>query len=255
MIANYHTHTWRCNHASGTEEAYVQTALDAGLRILGFSDHSPYFFPGDYYSRFRMRPEQLQDYCDTVRELRQIYRGDIEIPLGLELEYYPKFLPKLLPFLRDHGIEYCLLGQHFLGNEVHEQYCGTPTGERAILEQYCRQSMEAMQTGLFTYFAHPDLLNFQGDRRIYREHMGRMCREAADTGTVLELNLLGLREGRNYPNPLFWELAAEAGCSVILGCDAHTPQNVQDPNAEKLARNMLEDLGLTPLDTIALRKI
>ena len=45
MIANYHTHTTRCRHASGTEEAYVQAAIQGGLEILGFSDHTPYWFP------------------------------------------------------------------------------------------------------------------------------------------------------------------------------------------------------------------
>lgn len=54
MIANYHTHTPRCNHAQGSEQEYVDAALSAGLKILGFSDHTPYFFPGDYYSTFRM---------------------------------------------------------------------------------------------------------------------------------------------------------------------------------------------------------
>ena len=45
MIANLHTHTPRCRHASGTEEEYVRCALDAGLQTLGFSDHTPYPFP------------------------------------------------------------------------------------------------------------------------------------------------------------------------------------------------------------------
>lgn len=31
MIANYHTHTWRCGHAEGTEQVYVDRALE---RIL-----------------------------------------------------------------------------------------------------------------------------------------------------------------------------------------------------------------------------
>ena len=61
MIANYHTHTPRCNHARGGEEEYIQNAVAGGLEILGFADHSPYWFTGagDYYSTFRMRPEAL----------------------------------------------------------------------------------------------------------------------------------------------------------------------------------------------------
>lgn len=42
MIANYHTHTWRCMHAEGAEEAYVRQAIRRGLHTLGFSDHTPY---------------------------------------------------------------------------------------------------------------------------------------------------------------------------------------------------------------------
>ena len=30
MIANFHTHTSRCNHASGTDREYVEAAIEAG---------------------------------------------------------------------------------------------------------------------------------------------------------------------------------------------------------------------------------
>ena len=30
--ANYHTHTARCGHAIGTDEEYVQAAIQAGLK-------------------------------------------------------------------------------------------------------------------------------------------------------------------------------------------------------------------------------
>ena len=48
MIANYHTHTHRCNHAVGREEDYVKEALKVGLKLLGWADHTPYLFPGGY---------------------------------------------------------------------------------------------------------------------------------------------------------------------------------------------------------------
>ena len=31
MIANYHTHTWRCHHAGGTERQYIESAIAAGI--------------------------------------------------------------------------------------------------------------------------------------------------------------------------------------------------------------------------------
>ena len=46
MIANYHTHTHRCNHAIGRERDYIENALSGNLEVLGFADHTPYIFPG-----------------------------------------------------------------------------------------------------------------------------------------------------------------------------------------------------------------
>lgn len=255
MIANYHTHTWRCNHATGREEDYVRNAIERKFELLGFSDHTPYIFSGDYYSHFRMRMDQFSDYCNTVRLLQKKYADQIQIPLGVELEYYPAFFPKLLPILRDSGIEYMLLGQHFVGNEIGEHYSGSPTAEESILKRYCHQAMDAMQSGLFTYFAHPDLINFRGDEKTYRENMRRLCIEAKSCGIPLEINMLGKWSGRQYPNHRFWELAAEEGCNVILGCDAHAPEHLLKQETEQQLLDMVQALGLHLLEKTELRTI
>ena len=255
MIANYHTHTHRCNHAIGREEEYVKEALEAGLEILGWADHTPYLFPDGYYSRFRMRPIQLPGYIRTVQELQTKYAGQIEMPIGLETEYYPKHFEKLIEFLEDHPIDYLILGQHFVGNEYDAVYSGLVTEDREVVKQYCRQSMEAMNTGLFTYFAHPDLIHYAGDRKFYMDTVRPMCAEAKSCGMPLEINLLGIREGRHYPNRYFWEMAAEEGCEVILGCDAHLPKAVNDPKSERAALALAKELGLKVLPRVALRSI
>ncbi|MGN1132610.1 MAG: PHP domain-containing protein, partial [Ruminococcus sp.] len=41
MMYNLHTHTYRCNHASGADRAYVEYAIKAGIKVLGISDHCP----------------------------------------------------------------------------------------------------------------------------------------------------------------------------------------------------------------------
>ena len=255
LIANYHTHTPRCNHASGTEEGYVRAALNAGMKILGFSDHTPYLFPQGYYSNFRMRPEQLPDYVRTVLALRDRYADRIDIRLGVECEFYPKHFADTLSLLRDNQVEYLILGQHFTGNEYDAPYGGRATTREEELARYTSQSMEAMNTGLFTYFAHPDLHHFLGDRRYYQEQARALCREANSCGMPLELNLLGIREEKWYPNPLFWEVAGEENCRVILGCDAHAPSALDHPGAMGEAEKLIHTYGLKVTDTVALRSI
>ena len=255
MIANYHTHTPRCRHAEGTEAEYAQAALNCGMEILGFSDHTPYWFPGDYYSHMRMYPNELEEYCDAVRNTQKQYADKLQIHLGLEVEYYPAYFAEVLRRAQDQGIEYFLLGQHWVGSEIGEPYCGAATGEELLLKRYCDQVIEAMQTGLFTYVAHPDLINFVGDPKTYRQHIHRICREAKSCGIPLEINLLGLKTGRNYPNRLFWEVAAEEGCHCVIGCDAHQPYAIGDRGAEEKALAWVRELELTLLPKVALRSI
>ena len=255
MIANYHSHTWRCNHANGTEREYVENAIKAGLKIMGFSDHSPYIFPEGYHSWFRMGIDQLEGYANTILALRKEFAGQIEIPLGLELEYYPDLLPRLLPVLRDYPLDYVILGQHFVGNEINDHYSGDHADDKHLLERYADQTIEALQTGLFTYFAHPDLLFYEGDTKFYQEQARRICREAKSCGIPLEINLLGIRKGKHYPRPLFWEAAAEEGCDVILGRDAHEPDAVLQNEPLEQAMELVHRFDLHLIDTVTLRKV
>lgn len=255
MIANYHTHTPRCNHAWGTEAEYVERALEAGLQILGFSDHSPYIFPGTYYSRFRMRPEKLEEYVSAVLAVRKAYEGRIQIPLGLELEYYPGHLPNLLPLLKDQPLDYLILGQHFVSHEIHDHYSGHPTADKTHMIRFCDTVIDAMHSGLFTYFAHPDILNYVGeDHPFWRDQVRRICREAKQCGIPLEINLLGMLELKHYPNNRFWEIAAEEGCDVILGRDAHEPDQLLMEDFENRGLAIVRNYGLNLLDTVPLRK-
>lgn len=253
MIANYHTHTVRCGHAEGLDEEYVKKALEAGLKILGFSDHTPYPFEAGYYSRIRMRPEELKEYTQSVLALRQKYAGQIQLPLGVEIEYFPQFWKEQLSMLRDAGVEYLLLGQHWALYEDGGYYSGKATDREDLLADYCRSVRDAMQTGAITYIAHPDIFHFVGDERVYQRHMRALCRDAKSCGMPLEINLHGIDVGKHYPVHRFWELAAQEGCQVVFGSDAHVPESLADTKPEAAVQAMVKELGLELLQTVPLQ--
>lgn len=252
MFANYHTHTWRCRHANGTERQYIDQALAAGVRILGFSDHAPCPFPGDYYSDYRMFLDQTEEYFATLTALKREYAGQLELHIGVEAEYYPALFEGMLELLRQYPCEYMLLGQHFLENEDTGEYVYLPSSDPGALRRYVDQTLAGLRTGLFTCLAHPDLFRWTGDREAYVREMTRLCRETKKLDTVLEYNLLGHWDRRTYPNPAFWEIAAREGNRVILGVDAHSPQALNRPDPEREAREFLSGLGITPLERLEL---
>ena len=64
MRSNYHTHTYRCNHATGTIEDYVKEAIKANIDEIGISDHLPH--PGKNIDNYhRMAYEDLEDLGAT----------------------------------------------------------------------------------------------------------------------------------------------------------------------------------------------
>lgn len=257
MIANYHTHTVLCRHAKGDIHEYVDTAIQNGLKILGFSDHvacdlSAY----GHHSRYRMEVSEIPQYISMVQSVRKEYAGQIRILLGYECEYYPLVFCQVLDRITEYECDYLILGQHFTFNEFDGVWSNAPTEDPAVLRQYVDQVIAAMGTGKFSYVAHPDLIHYVGpDHDLYLGEMSRLCRAARELDVPLEINCLGLSEGRQYPRADFWELVAQEGCRVILGSDAHRPEAVGNPEIVARAMDFAAGLGLTPIEALDLRPV
>ena len=225
---NYHTHTFRCRHARGSDEEFVQAAIAAGFETLGFSDHCPWPYPDGYVSGIRMTPDQLPGYCASLARLREKYAGQIRICIGLECEYSPVLDTAEEELFAAQPLDYRILAQHFLYAESEKHYVGEPTTDEAVLARYVDLCLEALETGRYLYLAHPDLCNFVGDEKIFRRHYLRLCEWMARHNYPAEVNILGLSTNRHYPTERFLHIAAEAGCKGIIGIDAHFPAALLD---------------------------
>ena len=60
---NYHTHTYRCKHATGDVIDYAKAAIEADLTTLGMSDHAA--LPDNRWNNVRMSMLELDDYEDV----------------------------------------------------------------------------------------------------------------------------------------------------------------------------------------------
>ena len=245
MNFNYHTHTKRCSHASGEDEDYVLTAIENGVLRMGFSDHIPFVFPDGTEAQYRVPMAKAAEYAASVRGLAEKYRDKIELKLGFEAEYYSEHFSTMLDFSRKIGADYLILGQHFIYNS---RYSGFPTSRAnddcELLSDYVDSVIEGMASGYFTYVAHPDIFNFVGAKELYVKQIRRLVLESRRLGIPLEINCLGIREGRHYPSELFWRIVGELGAPVTVGFDSHSSAAAYDAASFEVAMKMCRDLSL-----------
>ncbi|HBI59863.1 MAG TPA: histidinol phosphate phosphatase [Lachnospiraceae bacterium] len=250
MLANYHTHTARCKHAEGEDREYVESAIQAGIKILGFSDHCPWPFPDSYVSGIRMAPSDLDDYFYSLETLKKEYKKELTIYIGFEAEYDSFLNDAQEALLSDYPLDYMILGQHFLGTESDSFYTGSPTSDEAILKDYVDLTIQGMQTGKYLYLAHPDLINYTGPDEIYEKYMLRLCSYLKEKDIPIEINLLGLWTHRNYTSKRFLSIAQKAGNSAVLGIDAHAPEQLENFSAEELGISLCWEFGLPLLEKL-----
>lgn len=259
MQYNYHTHTKRCHHASGSDEAYVKAAIENGYDVLGFADHCAWRFENPKFkSGMRMREDEIYDYVSNIRFLQEKYKDKIKILLGYEVEYLEKYWPWMCETLEKFKFDYIILGHHFSGDEDGGTYNGglkTPEQIRQYGDDVCK----AMETNMLSYVAHPDLfmmgyINFDD---VAKEVSLKIIRKSIETGVPIEYNLLGLSHSANlgrtaYPHPEFWKLAGQEGATALIGVDAHDPKHLAKTKLRLESMELLENLGVKLTENISL---
>lgn len=238
FTANWHTHTARCKHASGQVADYCRAAVAAGLRTLGFSDHTP--FPGDNrWFGVRMAMAELDGYRRDIEAAREAFPS-LLLPIGLECEY----LPELDAFYHDdllgrQGMEYLVGAVHWFPyrGAWPSAHSRETANDPAALAAFADHSIACLRSGLFRFLAHPDgfgmFYDTWDDETLA---ISRAIAQAAhDCKVPLEINAYGLRKPHMttpqgvrpvYPWEPFWEVAAACDAPVVVNADAHRPEDV-----------------------------
>lgn len=262
MKANYHTHTRRCMHAAGSDEDYIKSAIKGGYEVLGFSDHTPWKYASDFEAHMRMPVSQLDDYVTSISKLREKYKDQIKILIGLECEYFEQYMPWLKQTILDYKLDYVILGNHYYKTDESRIYFGRSCKDEEMLNIYVDEAIKAFKTGLYSYLAHPDLFmraypNFDD---ICAFASRRLCLAAKEYDIPLEYNLCGLAYNKQmhceeYPHHSFWEIAADVGNRCIIGVDAHDNLDLEHDDLRMEGYRYLRSLGLTVEDKIDIKDI
>ena len=241
MKVDLHNHTTRCNHAEGTEEEYVQAAIEAGTKAFGFSEHAPMNFD----EKYRMRFEQMDEYTDVIKKLHNRYADQIEILLGYEVDYLPGHMDKRV---LEADVDYLIGSVHFLDKwgfdnpEFIREYEDKNIDD--IWEKYFQAVAEMAQTKLFDIVGHIDLIKvfkFMPSKDIMT--FATPALEAIKKADMtIEINTAGYRKpcAEPYPSKQILQKAYELEIPITFGSDAHAPDQVafHSDEAEQLAKEV-----------------
>ena len=189
----------------------------------------------EFFDDWRMPISDFPRYLEMVEEAR----ADVpQIPIRLALEC--DFLPGQESWIEKQAtmapFDYLIGSVHYIApgwdvdNPKHLSRWRDSGAVEHIWERYWQLYAQMIRTGLFDFYAHPDLpkkfgLRPEGDLRHYYEPT---IQALADTKSVFEVSTAGLRkEVREiYPSRQFLEMAFAADIPIVISSDSHAPGEV-----------------------------
>ncbi|MFO7951197.1 MAG: histidinol-phosphatase HisJ family protein [Bacillota bacterium] len=233
-MIDYHLHTARCCHATGSLLDYLAEAERKGIDEVGFADHFPLDLLGfQPRNQVTMDSCELAEYIAEIEELK-ITASNLTLKLGIEIDYLPGTEEKLEKLLEKYSFDFVIGSIHFMDrwDFTHPDYANDYRNHdlEKLYRQYFNLVWSACKSGLFDIIGHIDVIKKfgyrpEGDLDYLRSETARLLK---NTGICFELNTAGRDApvGEFYPDRRLIEICFAEGVPVTMGSDAHAPEQV-----------------------------
>ncbi|AXE19914.1 histidinol phosphatase [Runella rosea] len=242
MLTNYHSHSHYCD-GKGSPEQQVQGALAQGLRAFGFSSHCPVPFE----NQWSMKAERLDEYLAETRALQAKYEGQIELYVGLEVDFIPEMVgPSDFPML-----DFCVGSVHYVGlnqfgqpweidgSSVEFLEClDTVYGGdiQKVIQKYYGIIRQMVETDPPQVVGHLDKIKmhnaarhlFDESESWYVAEVEQTLQAIAKAGITTEINTRGnYKRGLElYPSPWIINRMNELNIPICINSDSHRPEEI-----------------------------
>lgn len=236
-MSNFHTHTVYCD-GNDTPEALVLEAIRLGCPSIGFSGHSFTEFDQSYC----MSRERTEEYKREVRALKEKYRGQIEILLGVEQDYYSEEPTDEYDYVIG-SVHYILKdGVYLTVDWTREQqeedvkiyyggdfYAYAEDYYKIVADIYRKTKCDIVgHFDLITKFNQDDALFDTKDER-YRNAALAAVHALLKTSAAFEINTGAIARGLRtepYPAKFILDEIYREGGEVLITSDCHAKENL-----------------------------
>lgn len=243
-LTNYHSHTSFCDGKADVEDFIVE-AIRRGFYSYGVSTHAPL----PYHTHWSMDMEDTKSYIDRILELKKKYESDIEIYLGMEIDYLNESHNPGSEFFKSLPLDYRIGSVHLLEDKdgiirdidvkpdkfkllVDESFEGDIKG---VVSKYFEKKKKMILEGGFDFLGHCDKISLnasQYDADILNQDWYKKMIEdyfifIAEMKMMIEINTKGFAGfGLLFPNENNFKYIKDLSIPVVVNSDAHLPENV-----------------------------
>lgn len=230
-------------------EDFVRFAIAKRLKKYGFSSHSPLPF----HTSWNMDLDNLPYFKAEFYRLKEKYKNEIELSIGLEMDYiHNVFGANNNTLYSTDDLDYKISSIHYLdplpeggffcvdGNFFDFQKNLKTLYNNDIKEvarRFFEISRAMIEQGGFDIVGHLDKISLNGGKcegfdikeKEYLQSVADLLQLIKDKGYMLEINTKSfLEKGFTYPDEQFFPLINELKIPIIVTSDCHYPDKITD---------------------------
>lgn len=236
-ITNYHTHTTYCDGKNSCEEM-VLSAIKNDMSEIGFSVHSPLPF----YADWAISEDRLDEYKNELLALREKYKDQIKIYIGIEQDYFSK--------TSTEGFDYVIGSVHYIykngeylsldinadevKNNIKKHYNGDAL---AYCEDYYQLVADVYNKTKCQIIGHFDLITKFNERLPlidtnaprYKKAVKKALDSLLKVPALFEINTGAISRGYRtcpYPQEEIMDVIAENGKPFVVNSDSHSVESI-----------------------------
>lgn len=259
ILGTYHAHTEFCDGKSSAEEM-ILAAIELGAGEIGLSPHSP--VPGENWC---IRNENLALYKKKMKVLKEKYKGEIRVYMGIEEDYVSSTDTKDFDYVIGSVHAITVNGENLWvdlsASEVRENvnkyfhsdpYKYTEAYFERVSDVYEKTHCDIIgHFDLVTKFLEKDPLFSLNDERYLKQKESAL-NSLLNTPAIFEVNTGAISRGYRtmpYPDDFVLQRIKESGKPVIINSDSHSKETVLF-GIEKEQKRM-DSLGIKYLNSLS----
>ena len=262
-MSNFHSHCTFCDGRSAPAE-FARFAIANHFRAYGFSSHAPLPFE----TFWNMTKDDMPEYLAEIERLKHKYKEQLEIYVGLEIDFLDQTYNASIPYFRQLPLDYRIGSVHFLpiAQPLAERNMVCIDGSfdefeysvnlhyggeiRKLVSHYFTSIQQMIEAGGIDIVGHIDKIYMNGQRypgfsldaEWYRRPLLDLLDFVRERGLMVEVNTKNLvKKGETYPHRQFLGELRSRRIPVMVNSDCHYPDLVNDGRAEGF--QLLEQAG------------